>query len=353
MVKFSCPRCKTLFKEDSNSLLCEYCGARYPIKDGIPSFSSTSSYFFGEIAKQELDRCIEFAEKEGWLKALNDFLRPISPDTYQYATDYSRADWRFLLPLSKQTKVLDWGSGWGIISLALAKSCGQVLSMDETYEKVRFLNIRKTQEKIDNITTVHAGDLLELPFTDSEFDLIVMNGVLEWTGVSSHERNPLTAQKKALRSAARCLKNSGILYLGIENRFGYNYFLGARNHNGLRFVGIMPRKLADAYCWLAGKGKYKTLIHSFGTYKKLLNEVGFDKLSFYFPVPSYQYPSFMIPLEKPPLLKYFINYLFPVEKKKFVYTIMKWVAGPVVKFHLMPYSVPAYAIVARKLEKFK
>jgi SAM-dependent methyltransferase len=350
MQRFSCPQCRQPLLAEKDDLACKPCSLRYPIKDGIPSFSSTSSYFFGEVDKAAIDRCIELAEKEGWNKALNDYLRPISPDTYQYATDYSRADWRFLLPLSKESKVLDLGSGWGIISLALARTCGSVVSMDETYEKVRFLNIRKTQEKVDNITVVHAGDLLELPFPDREFDAVVMNGVLEWTGVSSHEADPLTAQKKFLKSTHRCLKDNGILYLGIENRCGYNYFLGDRDHNGLRFVGLLPRRLADIYSRLAGKGSYKTLIHSYRAYRRLLNQAGFGSLAFYFPVPSYRYPLFTVPLKDPSLLKYFVAHLFPTEKKRLAYTMIRLTSKLLFILGLMPYLVPSYIIVARKRE---
>ena len=348
MIELLCPVCRTSLLQVPHAFECKKCNVSYPVKDGIPSLSSTSSYFFGEISEQEINQCIEKAEKEGWLKALNDYVRPLSPDTYQYATDYSRVDWRFLLPLTKETRVLDWGCGWGIISLALAHSCGHVVAMDETFQKIKFLHIRSQQEKIDNIDFVHAGDLLELPFADAEFDVIVMNGVLEWTGVSSHEKNPFIAQKKALKSAYRCLKKNGVLYLAIENRFGYNYFLGAQDHNGLCFVGLMPRRLADLYCRLAGKERYKTPIHSYMTYKKYLRETGFAQSIFYFPVPNYQYPSFILPLEKLYLHKYFIRYLFPVEKKKVIYSILKFVAAIIVDLNIMHYFTPAYAIVAKK-----
>lgn len=324
MINFICPHCKTVLRQEPRSLFCPRCTTSFSPREGILSFSSTNSYYSGELTKQQKDRTIQIAGKEGWDKALNDFVRPLSPHTYRYATDYSRADWKFLLPLTKETKVLDWGSGWGIISMSLARICGQVVSMDENIERVRFLLIRKIQSKTDNITLVHAGDSLELPFADAEFDLIVMNGVLEWTGVSSHEKNPFKAQKKALANVQRCLRGAGIFYLAIENRFSYKYFWAASDHNALRFVDIMPRKLADFYCWLWGKDKYKTPIHSFNGYKKLLTEAGFEDITFYLPVPNYQYPSFIIPLDDMNVLSYYMDHLFPLplEKRKLSYTLL-------------------------------
>ncbi len=352
MLNFLCLQCKTLLSQTASSFSCPQCYATYPVKDEIPSFSSTDSHYSGVLTKQQKDMIIEIAEKQGWDKALNDFVRPISLHTYQSATDYSRADWKFLLPLTRETKVLDWGCGWGIISLALARTCRHVVSLDEDLERLRFLLIRKIQSKTDNITLVHGGGSLELPFPDAEFDLVVMNGVLEWTGISSHEKNPFIAHKKALKSVRRCLKGAGIFYIAIENRFGYNYFMGAEDHNGLRFVGILPRKLADFYCLLRGREKYKTPIYSFNAYKKLLTEAGFEDITFYLPVPNYINPRLIMPLNDLQVLSYYMDYLFPspLEKRNFSYSIIRMIGRILMRLHLIHYFVPGYVIICKKAQ---
>ena len=86
-------------------------------------------------------------------------------------------------------------------------------------------------------------------------------------------------------------------------------------------------------------------------YRKLLDEAGFDSVSFYFPVPSYRYPLFTVPLKDPFLLKYFVTHLFPTEKKRLAYTMMRLTSRLLFIVGLMPYLVPSYIIVARKKEK--
>jgi SAM-dependent methyltransferase len=352
MLNFLCLQCKTLLRQTARSFLCPQCNATYPVRDGIPSFSSTDSHYPGALTKQQKDMMIEIAEKKGWDKALNDFVRPINLDAYHSATDYSRADGKFLLPLTGETKVLDWGSGWGIISLALARTCRYVVSLDEDLQRLRFFLIRIIQSKTDNITLVHGGGSLELPFPDAEFDLVVMNGVLEWTGVSSPEKDPFLAHKKALNSVQHCLRGGGIFYLAIENRFGYKTIMGAKDHNGLRFVGILPRKLADFYCLLRGKEKYKTPVYSFDSYKKLLTDAGFEDITFYLPVPNYFNPRFIMPLNDLQVLSYYMDYLFPLplEKSNFSYSIIRMIGKFLMRLHLIHYFVPGYVIICKKTQ---
>ena len=56
---------------------------------------------------------------------------------------------------------------------------------------------------------------------------------------------PREAQLIFLREVKRVLANNGCLYVGIENRFGLPFFLGEKDHSGLPYTSILPRKLAN------------------------------------------------------------------------------------------------------------
>ncbi|RME42004.1 MAG: class I SAM-dependent methyltransferase [Chloroflexi bacterium] len=239
-----------------------------------------------------------------------DVLNPSGTEVHATVGDERRADWKYLLPLSSDTRVLDFGCGWGAVSLALADLCGQVVAMDATWERVQFLDIRCRQQGIDNVYPIHGGDTLTFPFSDGYFDLVVLVGVLEWLGESYPELPPRTAQLRALRNLATLLKPGGYLYIGIENRLGYDYLMGRPDHNGVPFIGLLPRRLADWVShWRTGK-PFRTYQYSIWGYRRLLTESGFNHIQFYGDLPQYRHPHFYIPLDESRAFEYFLTHLW-------------------------------------------
>jgi SAM-dependent methyltransferase len=304
-----CPVCKTALVHTAGWLACSGCAARFPQREGIPSFAARD-FYWNEIPRPDMQKVIEVAQTQGWQTAVYDVLNPPGSKVHATVGDERRVDWKFLLPLSRESRALDLGCGWGAAALTLAETCGQVVAMDATWERVRFLDIRRRQQSIGNLHPIHGGDTLTFPFPDGYFDLVVLVGVLEWFGESYPDLPPRAAQLKALRNLRLLLKSGGYLYVAIENRFGYDYLMGRPDHNGLPFVGLLPRRLAD---WVSRRrtGRpFRTYQYSMWGYRKLLREAGFDRIQFYGDLPQYRHPHFYIPLEGSQVFDYFLAYLW-------------------------------------------
>lgn len=304
-IQLVCPDCKTELRQEHDHLNCQDCGASYPIRDGIPSFAR-SDFYWNEIPQADMHRVLNVAQSEGWQTAAYDVLNPRGSHVHATVGDERRADWKYLLPISKESRVLDLGCGWGAASMALAEIAGQVVSMDATWERVRFLDIRRQQQGVTNITPIHGGDTLTFPFPDGQFDLIVLVGVLEWLGESYPELPPREAQLKALHNLRRLLAPGGRLYIAIENRFGYDYLMGRPDHNGIPFVGLLPRSLAD---WVSRKKTgepFRTYQYSMAGYRQLLEEAGFGGTEFYGNLPQYRHPHFYLPLDQGRGMEFFL-----------------------------------------------
>jgi SAM-dependent methyltransferase len=354
-----CPKCKNYLLKNDKYLSCQSCYGKWPIVDGIPSFSKRE-FYWNELAKGKMDHLLSVAEIKGWRVALHDILQWEDKIEYRYICDERRTDWRFLVPISKRSVALDIGSGWGTMSVSLSRMCEKIVSMDATYERIKFLNIRKTQEGIGNIYPVHAGMDLEFPFPNNYFDLAILVGVLEWFGVSQKDVNPHQAQRMALKNIYNLLKDGGSLYIGIENRFGYNYLMGLPDHNGLPFVSLMPRRLADFFSKVFKGEQYRTYQYSIRGYEKLLKEVGFSEIEFYAPLPQYREPNFFLPLKNINAVDYFLRELFssfelrtPARKKDFhrEYQVAKIGSRLGLMFkltYLIKYIVPGFSIIAKK-----
>jgi SAM-dependent methyltransferase len=303
-----CPTCKIALKQVNGRLTCEGCADSFPLREGIPSFAERD-FYWNEIPRSDMQRVIAAAKSEGWQTAIYDVLSPAGSEVHATVGDERRADWKYLLPLSRASRVLDLGCGWGAAAVALSDICGQVVAMDATWERVHFLDIRRRQQGIGNLYPIHGGDVLTFPFPDGYFDLVVLVGVLEWLGESYQDLPPRAAQLKALGNLRALLKPGGQLYIGIENRLGYDYLMGRPDHNGLPYVGLLPRRLAD---WLSRRRTgepFRTYQYSLWGYRRLLREAGFGQIQFYGDLPQYRHPHFYIPLESRSL-DYFLEHLW-------------------------------------------
>ena len=152
----------------------------YPIIDGVPDFESHDQYY-GELPRHVMRTLLNEIPELGWKKTVHKYLAEQSPWAYQIIMDETRADWQFLLSLGSTHLVLDIGSGWGTISVPLARRCRQVVAMDSTLERCLFVRLRCIEEGVSNVLPVRA-DILEAPLGEDQFDLVIFNGSLEWVG---------------------------------------------------------------------------------------------------------------------------------------------------------------------------
>jgi hypothetical protein len=105
-------------------------------------------------------------------------------------------------------------------------------------------------------------------------------------------------QLEFLREVRRILRQEGQIYIGIENRLGFYYFLGQpEDHTGVEYAALLPRPLANAWVRYKNGTPYRTYTYSRAGYQKLLREAGFKSISFYAPVPDYRAFNEIVPLD--------------------------------------------------------
>jgi hypothetical protein len=237
----------------------------------------------------------------------------------------------------------------------LAAVAGQVYSVEAIAERLEFCRIRLEQESIQNVQLVQAT-ALDLPFADGFFDVIVVNGILEWVGEWERSGEPRSVQTKFLMGLHRMLKANGKLVIGIENRFGYELLRGAKDHSGVAYTSLMPRWLASLYLkidktphhrmLLNPRREYRTYTYSKSGYRKLLAESGFSSSEFYWADPGYNQPYTLIPVPGPFVRRHFRRKQYGLQSSR-----RGWrrVAARLAT-HAMPFLVPDFLIFAQKDE---
>lgn len=98
-----------------------------------------------------------------------------------------------------------------------------------------------------------------------------------------------------------------MVYVGIENRFGYLYFLGTRDHSGLRYTSLMPRRLATLITQFRKHRPYRFYTYSYRGYRKLMLRAGFKPPRIYIAVPNYRDPRFIVPADDDRAIAYLVR----------------------------------------------
>lgn len=277
------------------------------IVDGIPFYAEDR--YWGKAPKEDLEVALSYLEEKGWIEFRKKF-----GGKFDQTFEENRADFRFVIPLSKDFKALDAGAGMGRITIPLARVAGHLTALDGSFLRLKYLKNRAEMEGLTNIDVV-LGDFLDVPFENKSFDLIVMNGLVEWVGVTDKFDNPRDAQVACIKRAKELLKDGGYLYIGIENRLAISYLRGP-DHLGLYFTSYMPRFIANWYTKFRQGRKYDTYTYTKAGYEKLIRDAGFTDYEFYLPYPGYNLPRMMVPYTNLNALSHAVKSLMPVKGRK-------------------------------------
>lgn len=258
-------------------------------------------------------------EQAALLAALADETRPVRevvaealPHLRHYVYEPLRSAGLELLDIQPHQTGIDYGCMWGNVLVAAARQCHTMAGVDKTKAHLQFLRRRLADEGLGNVVLIHR-DLRKGLDLEGAFDFALVNGVLEWIP-AGHDitiedyferrtprfvrprQDPRQRQLAFLRMAYRNLKPGGKLYLAIENRYDYQYFLWKRDpHSRLFGTALLPRALANLVYNLVHGRPYVYYLYSHRALRRLLRSAGFSEVERYAVFPSYRYPRVIVP----------------------------------------------------------
>lgn len=252
------------------------------------------------------DAFIDAAEQQGWEAALRAIQVPGEPDRVAEAAAPNRISWRPVTGLKPSSVVIDIGTGTGGVACQLAADCS-VVAIDRSFVDAAFVAVRARQSGLHALDSIVAEGI-RLPIRTGVADLVTLIGVLEWVPTDFPDRDPRASQLEALREVRRVLKPDGRLYLAIENRAFFGYYLGVPEpHARLRYVSLMDREPADRYSRETRGEPYLELTHSLPDYRLLLAEAGFRSVESYWLYPDYRLTHAVVPVDEPGIARWFTD----------------------------------------------
>lgn len=173
----------------------------------------------------------------------------------------------------KNASLLEIGAGCGAVTGLFCEKVGRVVAIDLSKRRS---TINATRNKNYDNLEIFVGNFEDIKL-EEKFDYITLIGVLEYSIYYLNSPDPFIDMLKKVKGM---LKPAGKLMVAIENKYGLKYWAGAtEDHTGMLFDGIQGYVNVD-----------KVRTFSKGTLKKMMEQAGFKKSDFYYPVPDYKMP---------------------------------------------------------------
>lgn len=178
------------------------------------------------------------------------------------------------LPITKQDKVLEVGSGCGAITGAFAAKAGEVTCVDLS-RKRSLINAYRHAD-CENVT-IHVGNFKDIePELPADYSYICLIGVFEY-GQSYIGGD--TPYEDFLKILMRHLAPGGRIVIAIENKYGLKYFAGCQeDHLGDYFSGIENYACGGGVRTFGRKGL-----------EQIFASCGVSQQHFYYPYPDYKF----------------------------------------------------------------
>lgn len=189
------------------------------------------------------------------------------------------------LPITKDMKVLEVGSGCGAITGALSRKAGEVTCIDLSRKRSRINAYRHMDS--DNVT-IHVGNFQDVePDLPCDYDYICLIGVFEYAQAYIESQTPY---EDFLNIIKKHVKPQGNIAIAIENKFGLKYWAGCReDHLGTYFSGLENYPDGGVVRTFTADGL-----------RRIAKRCGYEQAQMYYPYPDYKFMTCLYSDERLP-----------------------------------------------------
>lgn len=178
------------------------------------------------------------------------------------------------LPITKDMKVLEVGSGCGAITGVLSRKAGEVTCIDLSKKRSKINAYRHMDA--DNVT-IHVGNFQDVePDLPCDYDYICLIGAFEYAQAYIQSDTPYV---DFLNIIKKHMKPQGHIAIAIENKFGLKYWAGCReDHLGTYFSNLENYPEGGVVRTFTADGL-----------RSIAKKSGFEHAWMYYPYPDYKF----------------------------------------------------------------
>ena len=239
------------------------------IKLNLTHYPGEDLYCDGDVEDELLDITRNYAVVE-YQRIIEE--RKSWPILYHLSSQRENiVEW---LPITKDMKVLEVGSGCGAITGALARKAGEVTCIDLSRKRSKINAYRHMDA--GNVT-IHVGNFQDVePDLPRDYDYICLIGVFEYAQAYIQSETPY---EDFLNIIKKHIKRQGHIAIAIENKFGLKYWAGCKeDHLGTWFSGLENYPDGGVVRTFTADGL-----------REIAGKCGYQKAQMYYPYPDYKF----------------------------------------------------------------
>lgn len=219
---------------------------------GIQDFGADKNFYYGEIPQNDflgiLFRILN--DKISAKNAITQYCQEFNNNYFlEHAISNKRGMCIELFEDLEGKKVLDYGCGLGAIGIEAIKKGAKVTFAEGCWPRLQMAKFLAEEISGDKTHEFLAtSDILKIKETGEKYDLIIINGLLEWLPSTTNQTHE-TALQSQLNFLSQCrdlLTDEGRIFIGMENRFAHLYQIGyPEDHTEIKDVSFVNRSIGN------------------------------------------------------------------------------------------------------------
>jgi ubiquinone/menaquinone biosynthesis C-methylase UbiE len=174
------------------------------------------------------------------------------------------------LKLPKHARILEAGSGAGVLTMSMAQRGYHVSAFDSSPAMKELTEQRAKKAGLNDLISVSLEDVHNLNFKEQSFDAVVALGVLPW----------LHSPQKAIGEITRVLKPGGYMIVTVDNKLRLNQLFDPRLSPVFNPLRRMMKSLLEMLkVRKPSAGPWIARMHSPNELDAMLVTAGVEKLS--------------------------------------------------------------------------
>ena len=280
------------------------------MKNSVSTFS---------LQGEELSRLTQRAEASSWKAALSEAYEVDKPELFQAGAAACLTSWMPLLPTVPRGAALNLDNSLGAVTEGLALHYSRVFHLSLVPEHTSFSKIRLLQDGLSNVDFLN-GRPSQLPLQDKAVDVITAINLFPWANHYARKTNKSSLQLETIlsRELFRVLRPGGVSLIGVKSPHSRVFW-----------------------------SRSKALRTVLGYYRSLLQQVGFKKVTFYYPRPDFSLPRTIVPVEDGAVLKSLIRERI-ARNNNLKQKVLNRLAMLAVEAKLLPRLLSHYLILVKK-----
>jgi len=269
---------------------------------GIVDLGADKEFYYGEISKNDFIGIIQKASVDNCpIEAITEYCNKNNNFYFlEHALSNKRSLYLELFENLENKNVLDYGCGLGALGIKAVQKGAIVTFVDSCWIRIKMAKLINDEiNNSQNHIYLASPDIQNVKKYGIKYDLILINGLLEWIPSTTHQKHDsaLQSQLDFLNHCKDILTEDGRIFVAMENRFSFLYQIGyPEDHTEIKQISIKDRINGNKVHLLKNGTDYVNFTWTYNDYFNNAKKIGLKVEKIFGLFPDYRFTEKIVDL---------------------------------------------------------